>query len=52
MADANDAMVNTRPYRKGLSKDEAIKELKDYSGTQFDPMIVETIIKLNTENQI
>lgn len=52
VADAYDAMVNTRPYRKGLSKDEAIKELKDYSGTQFDPMIVETIIKLNTENQI
>jgi diguanylate cyclase (GGDEF)-like protein/PAS domain S-box-containing protein len=39
IADAYDAMTNDRVYRKAMSKEEAIKEIKINSGTQFDPEI-------------
>jgi diguanylate cyclase (GGDEF)-like protein/PAS domain S-box-containing protein len=42
--DAYDAMTNTRPYRKGMSKNRAIKELRRCSGTQFDPRLVDEFI--------
>jgi len=44
IADAYDAMVSYRPYRKTKTRDEAIEELREYSGTQFDPKIVEIFI--------
>jgi diguanylate cyclase (GGDEF)-like protein len=37
--DAFDAMTNNRPYHKGISRDEAIFEIKKCSGKQFDPQI-------------
>jgi diguanylate cyclase (GGDEF)-like protein/PAS domain S-box-containing protein len=42
--DAYDAMTNTRPYRKGMSKKRAVKELRKHSGTQFEPRLVEEFI--------
>jgi diguanylate cyclase (GGDEF)-like protein/PAS domain S-box-containing protein len=47
--DAYDAMTNTRPYRKGISKKEAIEELRKYSGTQFEPRFVDEFVKLVKE---
>lgn len=44
VADAYDAMTSDRSYRKGLSKEEAIKELTRCSGTQFDPNIVNVFV--------
>lgn len=41
VADSFDAMTTNRPYRKGLSLDEAFEELRKYSGSQFDPHIVD-----------
>jgi putative nucleotidyltransferase with HDIG domain len=46
VADAYDAMSSDRPYRKKLSKDKILKELKDQSGKQFDPEIVKTLISV------
>jgi len=41
VADALDAMLNPRPYRKTpLLYDEAIGELQIHAGTQFDPSII------------
>lgn len=37
IADAYDAMTNFRPYSKLKIKEEALKELIDCSGSQFDP---------------
>lgn len=45
VVDAVDAMMNTRPYRQALSFDYAKKELLDYSGTQFDPNLVQLYLK-------
>lgn len=39
IADAIDAMTSTRPYRPAMSFDDAIKEILEHSGTQFDPEI-------------
>jgi len=46
VADSFDAMTSDRPYRKALSLEAALKELKDNSGTQFDPDVVKAFIKL------
>jgi len=49
VADAYEAMISDRPYRKALSKDNAIMELKRCAGMQFDPQIVDTFIEILTE---
>jgi two-component system cell cycle response regulator len=40
LVDAVDAMTSDRPYRRALSLDEAVRELRSGSGTQFDPTCV------------
>ena len=44
IADAFDAMVTDRVFRKGRTQEEAFTELRAYSGTQFDPKLVEHFI--------
>jgi len=41
VADTFDSMTSDRPYRLKATKEDAISELKKYSGTQFDPEVVE-----------
>ena len=43
VADAYDAIVSDRVYRKGRSHEFAISELRRCAGTQFDPAVVETL---------
>ncbi len=45
VADAVIAMLSDRPYRKALSLEQTISELKENSGTQFDPEIVEAFMQ-------
>src|SRR6201997_5078430 len=42
--DAFDAMVPSRPYRKGLPFEEAVRRLILASGTQFDPVVVQCFL--------
>jgi len=46
IADAYSVMLTGRPYKKALSKQEAILELKKYSGSQFDNDLVEIFLEL------
>jgi len=46
VADAYDAMAFDRHYRKRLSKEDAIKQITEGSGTQFDRNVVERFIML------
>jgi putative nucleotidyltransferase with HDIG domain len=41
VADSFDAMVTDRPYRKGMQPWQAMEELRQGSGQQFDPEVVE-----------
>jgi putative nucleotidyltransferase with HDIG domain len=52
VADAFDAMITDRPYRKGLSKEKAIGEIRRESGKQFNPEVVGALVKLSEKNQI
>lgn len=45
VADTFDAMTTDRPYRKGLSRDVAIEEIRRGSGTQFDPTVVNAFLR-------
>ncbi len=47
MADALDAMTSDRPYRKALPAKLAEGEVFRAAGTQFDPALVEVVLKLN-----
>lgn len=40
VADAYDAMTSDRPYRRGMSHEEAVSVLEQYAGTQFDAATV------------
>jgi HD superfamily phosphohydrolase YqeK len=44
IADTIDAMTTDRPYRKALSFERVVEELVKYSGRQFDPQLVQTVI--------
>ncbi|MDX6536457.1 MAG: hypothetical protein QOD37_798, partial [Gaiellales bacterium] len=39
LADSWDAMTSHRPYRRGLSQDEAAAEIRNHLGTQFHPLL-------------
>lgn len=42
--DAWGAMTSHRPWRAAMSVDEAVKEIKKGSGTQFDPRVVDAFL--------
>jgi putative nucleotidyltransferase with HDIG domain len=46
IADALDAMLSDRPYRKALPMSHAREEIRRCAGTQFDPKIVEVFLSI------
>jgi len=52
LADTYDAMTTDRAYRKRLSHETAIQEIKDCSGTQFDPKLAELFITIADEIEL
>lgn len=51
IVDAYDAMTEDRSYRKAMTMENAIHEIKKNSGTQFDPEIVKIFIDIMSENK-
>ena len=37
-------MTSDRPYRRALSREAALEELRANAGTQFDPVVVEALL--------
>lgn len=48
MSDSIDAMLSDRPYRAALTVGQVRAELARCKGTQFDPRLVETVLRANT----
>ncbi len=46
IADAMDAMVSDRPYRKGLPLEKAFEEIGKGRDTQFDPTLVDAFLNM------
>jgi HD-GYP domain-containing protein (c-di-GMP phosphodiesterase class II) len=51
VSDAYDAMTTDRSYRRGMTHEEAIRELVKYAGSQFDPRIVEVFVELQPRTE-
>ncbi len=47
VVDAFDAMTTHRPYRKKMSMEAALKEIKKAAGTQFDPQVVKAFLSIS-----
>ena len=45
IADAYDAMTHDRPYKRAMSHDAAIAELRQHAGTQFDPRARRAVLR-------
>jgi putative two-component system response regulator len=51
VADVFDALVHERPYKRAWTAEEAVTEIAEQSGKQFDPDVVRALISLmNPEN--
>ena len=51
IVDAYDAMTNDRPDRQAFSGKEAAAELRNCAGSQFDPELVESLLRLLGEER-
>lgn len=49
VVDAFDAMTTNRVYRGAMTFEEAIKEIKNGRGTQFNPLVVDEFLKMLKE---
>ncbi|RKX51325.1 MAG: hypothetical protein DRP25_04500, partial [Thermotoga sp.] len=49
ITDAYDAMTSDRPYRKALSKEEALRIIEENEDLQWDPNLVPIAIKILKE---
>lgn len=49
IADTYDAMTSDRSYRKGLSHEVAVEEIRNNAGGQFDPGLAELFYELATK---
>ena len=52
VADTFDAMTSNRCYRKGLARETAMAELKEQSGRQFDPVVVEKFLQIADDLEV
>jgi response regulator RpfG family c-di-GMP phosphodiesterase len=52
VVDTLDAMTSDRPYRKAMSFEAAIEEIRFCSGTQFDPRVVSAFLSIPAESWI
>jgi len=52
VADSFEAMTANRPYRKGMSVKDAITEIENCSGTQFDPKVAKIFIDMMNRKKI
>ncbi|KUK10041.1 MAG: Diguanylate cyclase domain-containing protein [Clostridia bacterium 41_269] len=52
IVDAFDAMTSDRPYRKSMSPERALEEIRRCAGSQFDPEMAEIFVKNISEDDL
>ena len=52
VVDCFDALVSDRPYRKGMTSQQALAIIRSMSGKQFDPKIVEIFERCHAEAEL
>lgn len=52
VADAFSAMTSDRPYRKKIDREEAINKIIKNKGKQFDPVIVDALVRAYNNNML
>jgi putative nucleotidyltransferase with HDIG domain len=52
LADTMDAMTTDRPYRRALTYERVVEELRKYSGKQFDPALVDAVVRSSTVREM
>jgi putative nucleotidyltransferase with HDIG domain len=51
VVDCFDALTSDRPYRSKMTSAEAIAILREWSGTHYEPRIVEKFVEIHTEEE-
>jgi putative nucleotidyltransferase with HDIG domain len=51
VTDAYEAMIADRPYRKGVTTEDAVAELRRCAGTHFDPRVVEALVAVLADSE-
>ncbi|MBN1460458.1 MAG: diguanylate cyclase [Armatimonadetes bacterium] len=52
VADVYDALLSHRPYRPAMTVQEAVSFMKERSGTQFDPEVLEVCFEVLSSNRV
>ncbi|MTD45386.1 diguanylate cyclase [Conexibacter sp. W3-3-2] len=52
VADSLEAMTSDRPYRRGMPVASALEELRRCAGTQFDPAVVDAVVRLLDDGRL
>lgn len=52
VADSLEAMTSDRPYRRGMPVAAALEELRRCAGTQFDPAVVDAVVRLLDDGRL
>lgn len=52
VADVFDSLTHERPYKSAWSVKEALAEIEEHAGTQFDPKVVEAMLRIAPESRL
>jgi putative two-component system response regulator len=52
VADAFDALIHIRPYKHAWSVPDALAEIERERGGQFDPQVVDALLRLSQDNRL
>jgi two-component system, cell cycle response regulator len=52
ICDAFNAMMGARPYRRGISEEMALEQLRRCAGSQFDPELVRVFFAVHAERRV
>lgn len=52
VADTVDAMTDDRPHQRGMTRADALREIRSLGGTQLDPRVVDALERLDEQGEL